>query len=89
MDNAHICQLHYKITWVHHERPMSTNQYMLSLKFWIKSPTSSNVGRDTSINVLNGTLSIVPLVCLLHVKCLLPASDSQVNEWKDILKISR
>ena len=47
MDNAHICQLHHKIAWSIMEGQISTNQYMLSLKSWIKSPTSSNVGPDT------------------------------------------
>ena len=35
------------ITKLHGSIMKSTNQYMLSLKSWIKSPTSSNVGPDT------------------------------------------
>ena len=34
------------ITKLHGSIMKSTNQYMLSLKSWIKSPTSSNVGPD-------------------------------------------
>ena len=56
MDNAHICQLHYKVAYGSIMKgQISTNQYMLSLKSWIKSPTSSNVGRDT-VGVLHQCL---------------------------------
>ena len=34
------------ITKLHGSIMKSTNQYMLSLKSWIKSPTSSNVASD-------------------------------------------
>ena len=43
-----------RVIWIMHtfvsyimKGQISTNQYMLSLKSWIKTPTSSNVGRDT------------------------------------------
>ena len=93
MDNAHICQLHYKITLVHHERPNVYKSIYVVLKILDKEPHFLKCGSrhagSTSINVLIGTLSMVPLVWLLHVKWLLPASDSHLNVWKDILKISR
>ena len=93
MDNAHICQSHYKIAWFHHERPNFYKSIYVVLKILDKESHflkcgSRNTG-STSINVLKGTLSRVPLVWLLHVKWLLPASDSHLNVWKDILKISR
>ena len=68
---SYITKLHGSIM----KGQISTNQYMLSLKSWIKSPTyGSRHAGSTSINVLNDTLSMVPLVWLLHVKWLLPAS---------------
>ena len=92
-DNAHICQLHYKIAWVHHERPnFYKSIYAAVLKILDKEPHLLKCGSrhagSTSINVLSDTLSMVPLVWLLHVKWLLPASDLHLNVWKDILKIS-
>ena len=43
-----------RVIWIMHtfvsyimKGQISTNQYMLSLKSWIRTPTSSNVGRDT------------------------------------------
>ena len=94
MDNAHICQLHYKIACVHHERPNFYKSIHVVLKILNKDDPhflkcESRHAGSTSINVLNGTLSMVPLVWLLHIKWLLPASDSHLNVWKDILKISR
>ena len=93
MDNAHICQLHYKIAKVHHERPNFYKSIYAVLKILDKEPHSLKCGSrhagSTSINVLNDTLSMVPLVWLLHVKWLLPASDLHLKSWKDILKISR
>ena len=90
MDNAHICQLCYKITWVHHERPNFYKSTYVVLKILDKEPHLLKCGSrhagSTSINVLNGTLSMVPLVWLLHVKWLLPASDSHLNVWKVIVK---
>ena len=83
MDNAHICQLHYKITWVHHERPNFCKS--IYVEPHLLKCGSRHAG-STSINVLNGTLSMVPLVWLLHVKWLLPASDSHLNVWKVIVK---
>ena len=76
MDNAHICQLHYKIAWFHHEIYKSI--YVV-LKILDKEPHflkcgSRHVG-STSIKVLKGTLSMVSLVWLLYVKWFLPASD--------------
>ena len=53
---------------------IATNQYVLSLKCWIKSlhlpKYWSRHAGSTSINVLNGTLSMVPLDWLLHIKWL-------------------
>ena len=93
MDNAHNYQLHYKIACVHHERPNFYKSIYVVLKILNKDPhflkCESRHAGSTSINVLNGTLSMVPLVWLLHVKWLLPACDSHLNVWKDILKISR
>ena len=76
MDNAHICQLHYKIAWFHHE--IYSSIYVV-LKILDKEPHFLKCGsrRDgsTSIKVLKGTLSMASLVWLLHVKWFLPASD--------------
>ena len=94
MDNAHICQLHHKIALVHHEKPNFYKSIYAVLKILDKEPHLLKCGSrhagSTSINVLNDTLiSMVPLVWLLHLKWLLPASDLHLNVWKDILKISR
>ena len=91
MDNAHICQLHYKIAWVHHEKPNFYKSIYAVLKILDKEPHLLKCGSrhagSTSINVLNDTLiSMVTLVWLLHVKWLLPASDLHLNVWKVILK---
>ena len=70
MDNAHICQLHYKIAWVHHERPNFFKSIYAVLKILDKEPHLLKCGSrhagSTSINVVNDTLSMVPLVWLLH-----------------------
>ena len=72
MDNAYKCQLHYKIAWVHHERPNFYKSMYVVLKILDKeSPLPQSGSRhagSTSINILNGTLSMVPLVWLLHMK---------------------
>ena len=47
MDNAHVCQLHYKIACVHHERPNFYKSIYVVLKILDKDPHSSNVGQDT------------------------------------------
>ena len=83
MDNAHICQAKF----------LQINTVYVVHKILDKIPHFLKCGSrhagSTSINVLHGTLSMVLLVWLLHVKWLLPASDSHLNVWKDILKISR
>ena len=56
MDNAHICQLHYKIAWVHHERPNFYKSLYVVLKILDKEPHFLKCGSrhagSTSINVL-------------------------------------
>ena len=53
MDNAHICQLHYKIACVHHEGQIPPNQYMLSLKSWDKEPHFLKCGSRHAGSALN------------------------------------
>ena len=48
---SYITKLHVSIM----KGQISTNQYMLSLKSWIKTPTSSNVGQARWEYLLNGT----------------------------------
>ena len=72
MDNAHICQLHYKIAWVHDERPNFHKSICVVPKMLDKEPPLAQMWVETrweylqSINILNGTLSMVPLVWLLY-----------------------
>ena len=59
MDNAHMCQLHYKIASVHHERPNFYKSIYGVLKILDKDPTSPQMWvkiRWEFMNVSNGTL---------------------------------
>ena len=55
MDNTHICQLHYKIAWVHHERPNFYKSIYAVLKILDKEPhllkCGSSHSGSTSINM--------------------------------------
>ena len=95
MDNAHICQLHYKTAWVHDERPNFYKSIFVVLQMLDKEPPLAQMWVETrweylqSINILNGVLSMVPLVWLLYrLQNYLRATHIS-NVWKDILKISR
>ena len=73
---------------------ISTNQCVV-LKMLDKEPPLAQMWVQTcweylqSINILNGTLKYGSS-CLAHVQVTkLPACDSHLNVWKDILKISR
>ena len=47
MDNAHICQLRHKITWVHHERPNVYKSIYVVLKILDKEPPLPQIWVET------------------------------------------
>ena len=87
---SYITKLHQSIM----KGQISTNQYMLSLKSWIKSPTYSNVGRD--MVGVPPSMSWMILHSRYDSSCLALARKMvttcvwlNLKLWKDILKISR
>ena len=94
IDNAHICQLHYKIAWVHHERPNFYKSMNVVLKILDKKPPLPQMWVETRWEYLHQQLewySKYGSFCLALTRKMvtkLPASDSHLNVWKDILKIS-
>ena len=94
MDNAHICQLHYKIAWVHHERPNFYKSMYVVLKILDKEPPLPQMWVETRWEYLHQHLewySKSGSSCLALARKMvtkLPASNSHLNVWKNILKIS-
>ena len=95
MDNAHICQLHYKIAWVHHERPNFCKSICVVLKMLDKEPPLAQMWVETCWKYLHQHLEWYSkygssCLALAHkIVTKLPTCDSHLNVWKDILKISR
>ena len=94
MNNAHICQLQYKIGWLHHERPNFYKNMYVVLDILDKPPPLPQMWVETRWEYLHKNLewcNKYGSACLSLARKIvsrLPASDSHLAVWKQVIKVS-
>ena len=90
MNNNHVLQLLYKISWLHHERP---SQYNVSLGILSKEPPLPQSFIDTRWTYYYETLPWYfkyGKACLQLAECILdrmPKSDSHSAVWQNVINL--
>ena len=93
MNNAHICQLQYKIGWLHHERPNFYKNMYVVLGILDKPPPLPQMWVETRWEYLHKNLewgNKYGLACLSLTRKIvsrLPASDYDLAVWKQVIKV--
>ena len=93
MTNIHVQQIHYKIAWIHHEKPEFYKSMYKLLGILEKSPPLPQMWVETRWEYLQKHLqwfSKYEIACLSLAKKMisrLPSSDSHFNVWKDTVKM--
>ena len=94
MNNNHVLQLLYKISWLHHERPSQYKAMYVSLGILSKQPPLPQSFIDTRWTYYYETLQWYlkyGKACLQLGECLLqrmPKSDSHNTVWQNVIKLS-
>ena len=94
MNNNHVLQLLYKVSWLHHERPSQYKSMNVSLGILSKKPPLPQSFIDTRWTYYYETLQwhlMYGKACLQLGETVLermPKSDSHYTVWQNVIKLS-